>query len=369
MKSVDTITVIKISGAFIAFLIGSGFATGQEAMQFFVVNGLKGLLGGLITLVFFVYLCLTLMRTGKKHGFKKNEEVFKYYCGNIVGAFLTWYTMIFIIAIHAIMLSGAGVTLHQYYGLPVYLGSGAIALLSMVTLLLGLNRIVDVIGGIGPVIIAMTIFIAVATLINKSSGIYEGAKIIPTLELLKASPHWALSAVLYVGLSALGLASFLPAVGTTIKKDKEIVCAAMLGPVFFSGGLIVVSLALISNIVAVNGQMIPIMVLASQVLPIYGEIFAIIIFLGIYSTATPLLWTVCARFSEEKTRKYKILVITLTSVGFFGGMVLPFDKLINRIYPTFGYAGMVFLTFAIAKDVGIFCKTNRWIHSNPLKYL
>jgi uncharacterized membrane protein YkvI len=147
------------------------------------------------------------------------------------------------------------------------------------------------------------------------------------------------------------LASFLPAVGTTIKQDREIVYSGILGPILYSGALILVSLALISSITEVNGQMIPILALASSVLPIYGAIFALIIFMGIYSTVTPLLWTVCARFAEDKTPKYNVLVITLTSIGLLGGTLLPFDKLVNLIYPTIGYTGTLFLIFAITKDL------------------
>lgn len=334
-----------------ALLIGSGFASGQEIMQFFVASGLLGVLGALIVMVFFVYLCNTFLRAGKELGLKRNEDVFKHYCGNILGSFFTWYTMTFIIGIYAIMISGAGATLHQYYGLPQIAGSSAMALLSMATLLLGLNRIVDFIAPIGPVIIATTLFIALAVLIKYPGGISRGNEIIPSLNLLSASPHWALSGLLYVGLSILGLASFLPAMGTTIKKSRDIAYIALLGPVFFSTGLILVSLALISQVTEINGQMIPVLTLANSVLPIYGAIFAIIIFLGIYSTATPLLWTVCARFAEDGTPRYRVLVIALTCVGFFGGMVLPFDKLVNLIYPTMGYAGIAFLIFVISKDL------------------
>ena len=350
-KSVDFLNVLKISGAFMAFLIGSGFATGQEALQFFVANGLKGVLGIAIILIFFIYLVNTFLKVGKERGLKRNEDVFKFYSGNIAGAFFTWYTMAFIIGVHAIMLSGAGATLHQYYGLPPIVGSTAIALLSMATLLLGLKKIVEFIAGIGPVIVAMIIFIAIAVLIKNPGSIFRGNDLIPTLNILSASSSWILSAFLYVGLSILGLASLLPAIGTTIESKKDIAYISFLGPLFFCTGLVFVSLALISQVVEVNGQMIPIMGLANSVLPIYGTIFAVIIFLGIYSTATPLIWTVCARFAEEGTTRYRVLVVALTGVGYFGGMLLPFDKLVNLIYPTVGYVGIAFLIFVVIKDL------------------
>ena len=36
MEQVNWRNVVKLSGAYIAYLIGSGFATGQEVLQFFV---------------------------------------------------------------------------------------------------------------------------------------------------------------------------------------------------------------------------------------------------------------------------------------------------------------------------------------------
>ena len=38
-RAVRPITVVKFAGAVIATLIGSGFASGQEAMQFFAAYG------------------------------------------------------------------------------------------------------------------------------------------------------------------------------------------------------------------------------------------------------------------------------------------------------------------------------------------
>ena len=41
---VSVLNVMKFAGAYIAFLIGSGFATGQEIMQFFSSNGLPSII-------------------------------------------------------------------------------------------------------------------------------------------------------------------------------------------------------------------------------------------------------------------------------------------------------------------------------------
>lgn len=350
-QAVNWLTVLKVSGAFMAFLIGSGFATGQEAMQFFVAHGLQGVAGALVALLLFVYTCASLYRSGKTHHLVRNEDVFTYYCGRFIGVFLTWYTMIFIVAVHAIMLAGAGATLKQAYGVPLPIGSGLMALLSMGTLLLGLRRIVDVISWIGPLIVILTIFIAVMSLLGHIPDIAPGARRVPELNLLMASPHWLFSGVLYVGMTLPGMASFLPALAATMGSRKDLAYASVLGPVFYICAMLLVVLALLGSITVVYQAEVPIMALASDVLPLYGMVFAIVIFLGIYSTVTPLSWTVCERLAEEGSAGYRWLVVALTLVGYFGGMLLPFGKLVNLIYPTVGYAGFLFLVCAIRKDL------------------
>jgi len=345
------LTVLKLSGAFMAFLIGSGFATGQEAMQFFAAYGRNGVLGAILTVFLFIYLCGSLMRAGKRYGLKRNEDAFRHFCGPYIGVFLTWYTMIFIVAVHAIMLAGAGATLQQAYAIPVWLGSGLMAVLSAATLLLGLNRIIEVMSLVGPLIVVLTIAVAVMSLCDGGAELAAGAKLAPQLEILRASPHWLFSSLLYVGLTLPGMASFLPAMGATAGSAREIGFSAVLGPTLYIGAMVLVVLALLANIEAVFEAQVPIMALASNVLPLYGTVFAVVIFLGIYTTVTPLLWTVCERFSEERTPKYRVLVVCLTLVGLIGGSLLPFGKLVNLIYPTVGYAGLLFLACAIFTDI------------------
>jgi len=343
-------TILKISGAFIAFQIGPTFSSGQEPMQYFVVHGLGSIPASAIVLTLLMYLCYSFLRLGKNKGLTRNEDIFRHYCGKHLGTVISWYTMILIVAVHALMLSGTGATLEQSYGIPRIVGSGLMALASMCTILLGLKRIVDIISGVGPIIVIVTLFIAVATLTNHHNDIAANTKIIPELEMMSISSHWFSSAIMYVGMSILGLACFITPLGRNVDPGKNMLYSAIGGPLFFSVALVTLCLALISSISTTHGEMIPTLALATNVLPIYGSIFAIIIFFGIYTSATPLLWTVCARFAEDKTKKYNILVVILTLIGWFGGMTLPFDKLVNLIHPTIAVAGVIFIVCALWTD-------------------
>ena len=80
----------KLSGAYLALLIGSGFATGQEAMQFFVVYGWNGLWRHprcLSLLLVLMYTPASRMKAGRQDAtaIVTNEEAFRHFCGPILG--------------------------------------------------------------------------------------------------------------------------------------------------------------------------------------------------------------------------------------------------------------------------------------------
>jgi len=345
------IRIISISGAYIALLIGGAFATGQEAMQFFVAFGTKGFFGLIICGLVMIYTCYSLLKAGKNNNLKTNEDVFRYFCGKWLGIFMTWYTIIMIVAVYGVMLGGVGATLNQAYGIPVIVGSSLMACFTILTLLLGLNKILKVLGFIGPVIIILTITIAVTSLFYDSIGINEGVKLTSSLNILKASENWLFSAILYSVFSLPGLYGFLPLVGRSLKSNFEAISISFFGPIFFIGAMTVVVVALIGNIDLLFNKEVPILILATKALPIYGSIFALVIFMGIYTTVTPLIWTVCRRFFEERTKNFNLLSISLTLICLLVGNLLPFGQLINLIYPSIGYVGLILIICLILKDL------------------
>ena len=237
------------------------------------------------------------------------------------------------------------------FGIPVIVGSSIMACFTVLTLLLGLNKILKVLGFIGPVIIILTITIAVASLFYDSIGINEGVKLTSSLNILKASENWLFSAILYSVFSLPGLYGFLPLVGRSLKSNFEVIGISFFGPLFFIGAMTVVVVALIGNIDLLFNKEVPILILATKAIPIYGSIFALVIFMGIYTTVTPLIWTVCRRFFEERTENFNLLSISLTLICLLGGNLLPFGQLINLIYPSIGYVGLILIICLILKDL------------------
>jgi len=62
----------------------------------------------------------------------------------------------FLFGVFVVMISGAGATLTEYYGLHPMVGRVGMALVSFITVSLGLDKLSKILGGIGPIIIVFT---------------------------------------------------------------------------------------------------------------------------------------------------------------------------------------------------------------------
>jgi len=343
--------VVNIAGAFIAFLIGSGFATGQEVLQYFTSYGYSGIMGAGVTLVLLLYVGVNFITVGQKNKFKKGSEIFKYYCGDKLGTFFDYFSVLFIYLSFTVMIAGAGATFNQHYGLPVYIGGILMAILATITVLFGLSNIVEVIGKIGPTIVVISIMLGLISIFQNLDGLANAPEILPTLELTKASTNWFFAACSYVGFCMLWLAGFLASIGGETESYKEAKNGAALGAIGFSVAVIIVALGLLACVEDVVGSQIPSLYLASNISPVLASIFSVIIVAGIYTTAVPLLWSVSARFTEDRSPKFRTLTVILALIGLVVGIWLPFDKLVNVVYVINGYVGIGLLLIMFAKSI------------------
>ena len=57
---------IKMGSAFIGIIVGAGFASGQEILQYFTSFGMMGTVAAVIATAFFAYLGMSLTRLGSR---------------------------------------------------------------------------------------------------------------------------------------------------------------------------------------------------------------------------------------------------------------------------------------------------------------
>ncbi|MEW9676426.1 hypothetical protein ABRT01_09625 [Lentibacillus sp. L22] len=320
-------------------------------MQYFVAYGYMGITGAIAVFLLFMYVGTSFIVTGYKYRFPKPNDIYKYYCGKTIGKFFDYFSVLFIYLSFIVMIGGAGATVRQQFELPVSIGGIGLALLAGVTVVFGLNRIVDVIGKIGPTICVLAILLGISAIIMNPSGLSLANQIIPHLDLLQASSNWLFAAGSYVGFCMLWLAAFLSTMGATAVNKKTASLGAIFGALGFSAAIIVVSLGLMANIQQVEGSLVPSLILAENIHPSIAIIFSLIVLAAIYSTAVPLLWTVSSKIANEKSSKFKYVTLILAVIGTFVGLYVSFDRLVNIVYVINGYVGILLLALMIIKSI------------------
>lgn len=201
-------------GALVAALIGSGFASGQEIMQFFAVYGTAGILAGCGLAFVAMFLFAWAVLAGSRDlGDGDVNDAFCHLCGKGLGRVLGWLLPIFLYMIFIVMLSGAGSLLTESFGLHPLVGRLAIAILSLCAVLLGMGKLVSILGRIGPVVICFILVIGVVSLLQNARQLPQADQLLHTLPLAKATPWWWLSGITYAAFCSLAMFPFLAGMG------------------------------------------------------------------------------------------------------------------------------------------------------------
>ncbi len=339
---------MKFAGTYISVCIGSGFATGQEIMQFFSSQGIISILSSLICMVILAYCGSSLLEIGKESKLKNSNDIYSYLCGNHIGAFFKFFMPIFFFLSFVIMISGAGASINQYYGFDKRMGSLFLVIIALISVLMGMNKLIDILGNIGPMIVVISIGIGIVSISRNFEYIGSINEIISSLNVTKAVDNWFMSGIIYAGLNLIIATPFLIGVGATAKNKKSCIYGGIIGGVAFMIAAIALNLGIMLDIQDVYMAEIPTLFMANEIGPVIGIMFSLMLIAGIYTTAVPLLWSVCTSFSKEKTGTFTCIAVFCCVIGFIVSKI-PFTKLVNIIYPLSGLFGMVIIISIIIK--------------------
>lgn len=342
-------------GACIAFYIGAGFATMQEVMQYEASYGSKFWIVIAVAALIYVYTNWSFTMNGSRENLVKGGDIYTSYCGKWVGKFFEYFSAFFCYSSFIVMCGGANSTAMEQWNFPNGVGAVIMAACAVVTVYYGLSGMLRVLKRIGPVIIVLILFIACVTAVMDWSGFADGLQKIDTkvyaiTQVGDGNPF--ASGASYGGFVILWFAAFLAEVGA--KNNVKLVNRGMLlSTVAIFGAAAVCCVALIANIDETWNVGIPALVLARQIHPVFATIFAVIIYLGIFTSACPLLWTGVRALSTDGTTRYKIVSVVLGILGLVVTCFVPYSSVLNVIYGMNGYLGFILVAFMIVKDIKV----------------
>lgn len=331
---------LRVAGAYVGAIIGAGYASGQEILQFFTSYGWIGAVGTVITVALYPLLGYYLVVLGNRLQAKSHKTVIYRLCGKYLGLVIDILLIFFLFGVGVIMVAGSGALFNQQFGLlPVY-GYVTLTVLVILTLTLRINKIVTVLSWISPFAFLLIIILAIYSLFNTQVSIAELDAIAKTQ--LSASPNWLLSAFLHVSFNVSVAFAMMVIIGATEKDKKATRHGAILGGVVLGLIAVIVNIAVYANIDTLQNVDMPMLQLATEINPVIGNLMSLALLGMIFSTAVPCFYTFIARFIEVDTKNFKIAGVVVGLVAFVLGFV-GFTGLVNTVYPLLGYVGFVLI--------------------------
>ena len=158
----------KLASLYAAIVLGAGFASGQELLQYFVGYGTSGIWGLIIAGVLSSLTGWAVLDICHKKEIKDYKELMAYLAGKRLGFVFEILAALFLFALFVAMLSAGGAMFEQGMDINFTVGVLVLSALIFATLYFGLEGLVWVNEIITPVLVIGGIFIGLYTFFNYS---------------------------------------------------------------------------------------------------------------------------------------------------------------------------------------------------------
>lgn len=330
--------LLKVVTTYIGAVIGAGFASGQEIMQFFVLHGSSGLRGVFLATVLFAYLGGLIMFLSVKSRSTSYGPLLRYLLGSRAGPWMDVLNLFMLLGGLSVMMAGSAALFHEQFALPARAGALVMGLLTALVILGGLEGVLTANILLVPLKFLAVAFISLAVLWQ--TGGFPGDIPAPQSGGGVAG-HWAPAGLLYVSYNMVVPLAVLSSLGRTVPLKVGVLGGA-LGGLLLGLAVSLVALAGLAHLPEAAHCQIPLLYLAGQMGEGVRWVLAFLIWLAVLTTSIADAHGIASRLAPEGGSRYRfygigacVLALPLSAFSFAG--------LVGFLYPLFGFAGLALL--------------------------
>ncbi|MDI6601863.1 MAG: hypothetical protein QME46_08795 [Thermoanaerobacteraceae bacterium] len=333
------LSIFNIAATYIGTVVGAGFASGQEVLQYFGYHGTRGYIGlAIATIIFIIYGYITLA-LGQKLKADSHYKVIMYSAGPYFGRVVDWVITFFLFIALTAMLAGTGAIFKEQFGLPPILGNIFMAAITLVTALTGIAGIINAISAVVPVLILGVFFTGGYTLLTNPGSSLVRSMALSTEPIIQ-NP-W-LSGIVYASYNLVMAVAILAPLGKEVPNRNRLFNGALWGGISLGVSAIIIQMTLLLNMPSVSNYEIPMLYVTSRISPVFTIVYSLILISEIYSTALGGLYGFVARFTDTKGPQY-VTYLVITIIVAIVCSQLGFSNMVRYLYSVVGIAGLILL--------------------------
>ncbi|WP_207758777.1 YkvI family membrane protein [Corynebacterium hadale] len=336
---------IGIAFAFIGVLVGAGFASGQETMQYFIAFGTQGIWGAALSSALMLIAGVSILQLGSYFQANEHMEVLGSVSSKVMSWILDIATITTLFSIGFVMYAGAGANLNQQFGWPVWIGATLMLALVLVIGMMDVDKVTAAVGAVTPLLLFFVIFGCIWTLCTSDldwSNLNAQAQ-----EVSTTLPNWWISSLNYTGLNAICVASMALVIGGNYLDTRAAGLGGFLGGMGYLVMLLLLSCGLLAAVGSIAGDDMPMLTLITNIHPVLGFIMSLVIFGMIFATALGMFFALGKRLARGRQERFRPIFITTCLIGFALSFV-GFKTLVSVVYPILGYLGILLVAVLAA---------------------
>lgn len=335
-----TSKVIQIAFTYMGTVVGAGFATGQEILQFFTRFGALGALTIMLATVMFVWLGAKMMLISSEVRANSYEDVNKVLFGDRFGRWISHFMQLILFGVCAVMLAGAGAIFSENWNFSYQSGLLITVVGCFLLLRKGMNAILTVNAIVVPVMLLFTVLIIVDTMHTPGANRWL---------LLQSdfSPVavWA-SPFLYAAFNLAMAQAVLVPLGSEVGDRKTIVYGSWIGGIGIGFMLLAGHIALSVYMPGIQQFAIPMGGIARELGHGVQWIYIFLIFAEIFTTLIADVYGLTLQLKGRINLSRSTLTVLTLGACYIASQI-GFGPLLSTLYPIFGLISLGWLILLI----------------------
>lgn len=328
--------------AFIGIVVGAGFASGQEAMQYFVAFGEWGLWGIALAAALMMVTGVSILQLGSYFQAVEHTAVYNKIASPVTAKILDWSTLITLFSIGFVMFAGGGSNINQQFpSIPVWVGGTVMLILVLLVGLMDVDRVTRVIGTITPFIIFFVVLATGYTILTADVD-FASLNTWAIDNVNTSLPNWWLSALNYTGLNVMTAVSMSIVIGGNFLDNRAVGIGGVIGGFLYLILLALLVFALFFEAKDVNGEDMPVLKLITGIHPVLGVLMTFVIYGMVFNTAIGMFYALGKRLTRNNPQRFYPVYAASCIIGFILSFI-GFQSLVSNVYPILGYLGLLMI--------------------------
>ncbi|MFC0211135.1 hypothetical protein ACFFK0_01515 [Paenibacillus chartarius] len=340
-SSVSSIgSIIKVAFTYVGTIVGAGFASGQEILQFYTRYGWMAEFTIALSSILFVWLGIKMMLLAYDVKAVSYEDLNRHLFGQRVGNWISIFSLIVLFGITSVMLAASGSVFAEQLHLSPQTGLLVTLFASYFVIVKGMNAIMNVNSIVVPIMVMFTVLLLVYTLNSPGGDSWLHLSTDHSMTRIWLAPF------LYVSFNLATAQAVLVPVGATIRNRNVLLAGGLLGGVMIGLLLLAVHIALAAQMPGIAQFDIPMAHLIRPFGTTLQFLYIFVIYGEIFTTYIANVYGITLQLQNYMRVPRQVIIVAILTLSYFCGQ-FGFKPLLTTLYPLFGLVSISWLVMLV----------------------